>query len=37
MVGLLLIVALFLVFDLAALRWGADSRPSADAQPPRNI
>lgn len=37
MVGLVLIVAVMVVFDLAALRWGADSRPSLDAEPPRNI
>lgn len=37
MVGLVLIVAVMVVFDLAALRWGADSRPSLDADPARNI
>jgi hypothetical protein len=28
MVGLLLIITLMVIFDLAALRWGADTRPS---------
>lgn len=35
--GLILIVAVIVAFDLAALRWGADSRPSIDAKPPQNI
>jgi len=33
MMALILIVAVMVVFDLAALRWGADSRPSLDAEP----
>ena len=37
MVGLILIVTVMVVFDLAALRWGADSRPSIDNEPARNI
>ena len=36
-IGLILIVAVIVVFDLAAMRWGADSRPSIDAEPHRNI
>jgi hypothetical protein len=35
--GLILIMAVMVAFDLSALRWGADSRPSIDAEPPRNI
>jgi hypothetical protein len=37
MFGLVLIVAVMVVFDLAALRWGADSRPSIGAEPTRKI
>ena len=37
MVGLVLIVAVVIVFDLAALRWGADSRPDIGNEPSRNI
>jgi hypothetical protein len=37
MVGLVLILAVMVVFDLAALRWGADSRPSIHREPTRNI
>ena len=37
MVGLVLIVAVVIVFDLAALRWGADSRPAIGNEPSRNI
>jgi hypothetical protein len=37
MVGLILIVTVMVVFDLAALRWGADSRPSTSNEPARNI
>jgi hypothetical protein len=37
MAGLILIVAVILVFDLAALRWGADTRPSIGDEPTRSI
>ena len=37
MVGFVLILAVIVVFDLAALRWGADSRPSIGEEPTRNI
>jgi hypothetical protein len=37
MVGLILIVTVMVVFDLAALRWGADSRPSTSDNATRNI
>jgi hypothetical protein len=37
MVGLILIVTLMVVFDLAALRWGADSRRSISNEPTRSI
>ncbi len=37
MVGLVLIVGLMVVFDLAALVWGADSRPSISEEPTRSI
>lgn len=37
MVGLVLIVVVMVAFDLAAWRWGADSRPSVGAEPTRNI
>ena len=37
MAGIVLIVVVMVVFDLAALRWGADSRPSISEEPTRNI
>ena len=37
MVGLVLIVVVMVALDLAALRWGADSRPSIGEEPTRNI
>ena len=37
MVGLILIVTVMVVFDLAALRWGADSRPPVSNEPARKI
>jgi hypothetical protein len=37
MAGVVLIVVVMVVFDLAALRWGADSRPSIGKEPTRNI
>jgi len=37
MVALGLIVVFMVVFDLAAIRWGADSRPSPGAEPHRSI
>jgi hypothetical protein len=37
MVGLILIVALIVVFDLAAMRWGVDTRPSLGAAPHHSI
>jgi hypothetical protein len=37
MVGFVLIVTFMVVFDLAALRWGADSRPPKGEGPTRNI
>jgi len=36
-IGLVLILALMVSFDLAALRWGADSRPSITDEPVRSI
>jgi hypothetical protein len=36
-VEFILFVAVIVVLDLAALRWGADSRPSLDDRPYRNI
>jgi hypothetical protein len=30
MVGLVIVIAVVVVFDLAAVLWGADSRPSVD-------
>ena len=37
MVGLILILAVLVVFDLAALRWGADTRPSINDEPIRSL
>jgi hypothetical protein len=37
MVGFVLILTFMVVFDLAALRWGADSRPSRSEGSTRNI
>ena len=37
MVGFVMILTFMVVFDLAALRWGADSRPSRSDRPTRNI
>jgi len=37
MVGVVLIVVVMALFDLAALRWGADSRPSTGNEPTRSI
>ena len=37
MVELVLILSFLVAFDLAALRWGADSRPSRSEGPTRNI
>lgn len=37
MVGLVVILVVMVVFDLAALWWGADSRPTSDRRPTRNI
>lgn len=37
MVGLILVLAVMVAFDLAALRWGADSRPSINDHPVSNI
>lgn len=37
MFGLIVIFAVLVIFDLAALRWGADTRPSIDSQPSRNL
>jgi hypothetical protein len=37
MVGLILILTVMVAFDLAALRWGADTRPSMNDDPIRNI
>lgn len=36
MVGLALIVAVMVAFDLAAFRWGADPRESTNDEPSRN-
>jgi hypothetical protein len=33
MVGLVIVIAVVVVFDLAAVLWGADSRPSIDDIP----
>ena len=30
MVGLVIVIAVVVVFDLAAILWGSDSRPSID-------
>lgn len=35
--ALILIIAVLVAFDLAALRWGTDSRPPFDDEAPRNI
>jgi hypothetical protein len=37
MVGLVLILAVVVAFDLAALRWGADTRPSVNDETNRSI
>jgi hypothetical protein len=37
MVGLVIVFAVVIVFDLAALLWGADSRPSIDDIPSRSF
>ena len=37
MVGLILVVTLMVAFDLAALRWGADTRPSINDEPIQSI
>lgn len=37
MVGLVLILAVMVAFDLAALRWGVDSRPSINDRTIRSI
>jgi hypothetical protein len=37
MVGLLIVFAVVVVFDLAAILWGADSRPSLDDLPSRQF
>ncbi len=37
MVGLVLILTVMVAFDLAALRWGADTRPSIEDKPIRSI
>ena len=37
MAGLVLIVVVMVVFDIAALRWGVDSRHSINDEPNRRI
>jgi hypothetical protein len=37
MIELVLIVTALVAFDLAALRWGADTRPSINDDPIRSI
>jgi hypothetical protein len=37
MVGLMIVIAVVVVFDLAAVLWGADSRPPIDDTPPRHF
>ena len=37
MVGLILIITVMVAFDLAALRWGADTRPSLNDEPTQSI
>ncbi len=37
MFGLIVIVVVMVAFDIAALRWGADSRPQIGEEPIRNI
>jgi hypothetical protein len=37
MVGLVIVLAVVVVFDLAAILWGADSRPSIDDLPSRQF
>jgi len=37
MFGLVLVFAVLIVFDLAAVLWGADSRPSIDELPSHHV
>jgi hypothetical protein len=37
LIGLVLIVAVLVAFDLAAVLWGADSRPSVDELPSHHV
>jgi hypothetical protein len=37
MVGVILILTVLVAFDLAALRWGADTRPSINDEPIRSL
>lgn len=37
MFGLVLVFAVLIVFDLAAVLWGADSRPSIDDLPSHHV
>jgi hypothetical protein len=37
MVGLVIVFAVVVVFDLAAILWGADSRPPIDDIPSRSL
>lgn len=37
MVGLMIVIAIVVVFDLAAVLWGADSRPSIDDIPSHQL
>ena len=37
MVVLVIVIAVVVVFDLAAVLWGADSRPSIDDTPSRQF
>jgi hypothetical protein len=37
MFGLVLVFAVLIIFDLAAVLWGADSRPSIDDLPSHHV
>jgi hypothetical protein len=37
MVGLVIVIAVVVVFDLAAVLWGADSRSSVDEMPTHHV
>jgi hypothetical protein len=37
MVGLVIVIAVVVVFDLAAVLWGTDSRSSVDEMPTQHV